>query len=213
MVANQHEVASTAAVAATGALRMSGADVERYNGSAWVKLTAYQAVKLATARTISLTGDASGSVAFDGSANVSIPTTIDPDSHKHERPLAVFGGNSVSAPNGGWSGLNVTNVWYDNTGIVSGQSARLTPSGWWLVTASVWFTDNPTGQRILEIWGLDPNIAWRSGGASDGAGRWARTSVGSQWSDGSKTAQAVVWQNSGAAITVNEWTMCAMWVA
>lgn len=41
------------------------------------------ASKLATARTISLTGDASGSASFDGSANISIPVTIANDSHTH----------------------------------------------------------------------------------------------------------------------------------
>ena len=38
---------------------------------------------LTTARTISLTGDATGSVSFNGSANVSISTTVVDDSHGH----------------------------------------------------------------------------------------------------------------------------------
>ncbi|GAL22927.1 phage tail fiber protein [Vibrio maritimus] len=41
------------------------------------------ASKLATARTISLSGDASGSVSFDGSANASLSVTIADDSHNH----------------------------------------------------------------------------------------------------------------------------------
>ena len=41
------------------------------------------ASKLATARTITLTGDATGSASFDGSANISIPVTIANDSHTH----------------------------------------------------------------------------------------------------------------------------------
>ena len=41
------------------------------------------ATTLATARTISLTGDVSGSASFDGSANVSITATIADDSHNH----------------------------------------------------------------------------------------------------------------------------------
>lgn len=41
------------------------------------------ATKLATARTISLTGDVTGSVAFDGSGNVSITATVADDSHNH----------------------------------------------------------------------------------------------------------------------------------
>jgi hypothetical protein len=42
-----------------------------------------QAAKLQTARTITLTGDASGSVSFDGSANASITVVVADDSHVH----------------------------------------------------------------------------------------------------------------------------------
>lgn len=41
------------------------------------------ASKLSTSRTITLTGDASGSVEFDGSQNVSIDVTVADDSHNH----------------------------------------------------------------------------------------------------------------------------------
>jgi YVTN family beta-propeller protein len=41
------------------------------------------ASKLQTARTISLTGNVSGSVSFDGSANATITTTVADDSHNH----------------------------------------------------------------------------------------------------------------------------------
>ena len=41
------------------------------------------ATKLATARTISLTGDVSGNTSFDGSDNVSITATVADDSHNH----------------------------------------------------------------------------------------------------------------------------------
>ena len=44
---------------------------------------AVSASKLATARTITLTGDVSGSTSFDGSGNVSITTTVADDSHNH----------------------------------------------------------------------------------------------------------------------------------
>jgi hypothetical protein len=44
---------------------------------------AVSASKLATARTLSLTGDVTGSVSFDGSGNVSMTTTVDDDSHNH----------------------------------------------------------------------------------------------------------------------------------
>lgn len=41
------------------------------------------ATKLTTSRTISLTGDVTGSVSFDGSSNVSITTTVVDSSHNH----------------------------------------------------------------------------------------------------------------------------------
>ena len=46
--------------------------------------TADAALKLATARTISLSGDASGSASFDGSANVTITVAVANDSHTHD---------------------------------------------------------------------------------------------------------------------------------
>ena len=63
-------------------------DIYRWSGSAYVKVsdavsTADQATALATARTIALTGDVTGSTSFDGSANVSITATIADDSHNH----------------------------------------------------------------------------------------------------------------------------------
>jgi hypothetical protein len=51
-----------------------------YNGTEWENGPAGSALKLENARTISLSGDVSGSVMFDGSASVSIPTTIQPNS-------------------------------------------------------------------------------------------------------------------------------------
>ena len=55
------------------------------------------ATKLATARTITLAGDATGSVSFDGSSNASINVTVVNDSHTHTfanvtgRPTTVSG--------------------------------------------------------------------------------------------------------------------------
>ena len=45
--------------------------------------TATSANKLASARTITLSGDVSGSVSFDGSSNVTVSTTVADDSHNH----------------------------------------------------------------------------------------------------------------------------------
>ena len=46
--------------------------------------TATAALKWATSRTLTLTGDVSGSQAFDGSANASLSVTVADDSHLHE---------------------------------------------------------------------------------------------------------------------------------
>jgi hypothetical protein len=51
------------------------------------------ATTLATARTISLTSDVTGSVSFNGSADVSITATVVDDSHNHTN-FTVFGGVS-----------------------------------------------------------------------------------------------------------------------
>ena len=45
--------------------------------------TADAAVKLATARTVSLTGDATGTALFDGSADLTLVVAVKDDSHNH----------------------------------------------------------------------------------------------------------------------------------
>ncbi len=60
--------------------RWTGTAYTLLSGSA---LTSDSSTKLTTARTITLSGDATGSVAFDGSANVSITVVIADDSHAH----------------------------------------------------------------------------------------------------------------------------------
>ncbi len=66
---NTAQIATTAFVAAALASGVSG--------------NAATASKLQTARTISLVGDVTGSVSFDGSTNVSLTATVDNDSHQH----------------------------------------------------------------------------------------------------------------------------------
>ena len=53
------------------------------NPQATISGNASTANKLATARTITLGGDCSGSVSFDGSANVTLTATVKDDSHSH----------------------------------------------------------------------------------------------------------------------------------
>ena len=54
-----------------------------YAGSSSAGGAANSAAKLSTARTISLTGDVTGSASFDGSANTCITATIADNSHNH----------------------------------------------------------------------------------------------------------------------------------
>jgi|GEM_PF-3547899 len=49
-----------------------------------ISANAVSATKLATARTITISGDVDGSASFDGSANITITTTVDNDSHTHD---------------------------------------------------------------------------------------------------------------------------------
>ena len=49
-----------------------------------ISSTAAAATKLATARTITLSGDVTGSTTFDGAANKTITTTVGNDSHTHD---------------------------------------------------------------------------------------------------------------------------------
>lgn len=53
------------------------------DGKLGATASAASAAKLTTARTISLAGDASGSVSFDGSANATITVAVADDSHNH----------------------------------------------------------------------------------------------------------------------------------
>ncbi|WP_081955329.1 carbohydrate binding domain-containing protein [Pseudomonas lutea] len=63
----------------TGVVSLSAADV----GALASGGTAVAATKLATARTIAVGGDATGSASFDGAGNISIPIVVLDDSHNH----------------------------------------------------------------------------------------------------------------------------------
>jgi hypothetical protein len=63
-------------------------DIYRWSGSAYVQIndavsSADQATRLATARTISLGGDVTGSASFDGTADITITAAVADDSHDH----------------------------------------------------------------------------------------------------------------------------------
>lgn len=61
----------------------AGTITANLSGNATTSTTATTANALTTARTISLAGDVTGSVSFDGSTNVSITATVADDSHNH----------------------------------------------------------------------------------------------------------------------------------
>lgn len=71
-------------------------------------ITAGTAAKWATARTLTLTGDVTGSVSFDGSGNISLTTTVGNDSHSHSNYLPLSGGtmtgniNRAAYKGGAW---------------------------------------------------------------------------------------------------------------
>lgn len=91
--------------------------------------------KLATARTISLTGRVAGSVSFDGSQNVSMSTTLN----------GVVTNYSATIPNSGWSGSAAP---YTRTITVSGMLATDTPIAD-VVCSGTYSTD----QTRIEEWG------------------------------------------------------------
>lgn len=82
------------------------------------------ATKLATARTISLTGDVTGSGTFDGSNNLSITTTVSDDSHTHNRIISngthaeAASSTNATSPTEGMlhtNGLYMTQNYNDST--------------------------------------------------------------------------------------------------
>lgn len=111
--------------------------------------------KLATARTISLTGDASGSATFDGSANASITVVVNDNSHNH---------SSISTQSVvDWNTAQTNGFW-------QGESKPNAPE------ASGWFW----GYRMQHGGGYGAQIAVKNGGNriyfrsqdTNGAGNW-----------------------------------------
>lgn len=85
-------------------------------GNAATATTATTATKLATSRTISLTGDVTGSVSFDGSANASITATVADNSHSHTIAnitslQATLDGKAASSHNHDASHINAGTLW------------------------------------------------------------------------------------------------------
>lgn len=92
-----------------------------------ISANAVSASKWATARTITLNGDASGSVSIDGSANVTLTVAVADDSHSHafanltSKPttLSGYGITDAVAANSPITGATKTKITYDSKGLVT----------------------------------------------------------------------------------------------
>jgi hypothetical protein len=93
-----------------------------------ISATAAAATKWATERTITLAGDASGSVSIDGSTNVTLTVAVADDSHAH-----AFA-NITSKPTT-LSGYGITDAVAANAAITAGTSTKITYDAKGLVTA------------------------------------------------------------------------------
>lgn len=82
-VDNTDAVASVAGRTGNVVLTKTDAGLANVDNTADNVKNVLSATKWTTARTLSLTGDVTGNVSFDGSANVNITTTVADDSHNH----------------------------------------------------------------------------------------------------------------------------------
>lgn len=99
---------------------------EKYNGTSWVAMASSYAIDitgkaaaLSTARAITLTGDASGTANFDGSAGISITTTL--------------GNSGVTAGSFG-SGTAIPAITVDAKGRVTSVSTNTVTPAWTSIT-------------------------------------------------------------------------------
>jgi len=101
-----------------------------------ITATASNATKLATPRTISLTGDVTGSVSFDGSANAAITAVVGNDTHTHTWANIVTKPTTFppSAHTQAWSTITGTPATYAPTAhtqawsTITGTPTSYTPS-------------------------------------------------------------------------------------
>lgn len=140
--------------------------LSRNDGSLQGNLHAEKSNRLDTARTISLTGGVTGSVAFDGTANVSLAATVPPNSHAHTianvtgLQTALDGKTNVRGHSNGTvtqiSNANLNDI--VESGIFMGSTMTNAPdTGWWYIqnmvhnanyVTQVAYRLNSTDQRI-----------------------------------------------------------------
>lgn len=143
----------------------SGGDVTISDGIISVN-NAATADKLSIARTISLTGDVSGSGSFDGSNNLSITTEVGNDTHTHSFLARRGSDNTITSitadTTSGWGAYSTSVHWYSQLGQLTDQ-----PSQYGYV-ANIGY-----GVEVQQLWFSAPGggIYYRGG---NGAG-WSRT--------------------------------------
>ena len=112
--------------------------------------------KWTTSRTLSLSGDASGSVSWDGSSNATLSVTVNDDSHNHT--WNNIDGGSVN----GWSSLRVsTTHGYIDFGPANTSHAHI-------------YTDRPDFYFNKEL-KVNNNLVWNAGNDGSGSGLDADT--------------------------------------
>jgi hypothetical protein len=111
-----------------------------------ISANAASATKLATSRTISLTGDVTGSASFDGTANASITATVADNSHNHSSSSGNFTVNG---------NLNATgNIQKNGTSIYGLGVAQVTVSA--TSSFAYYLLDMPLGVNIYNLVAISP---------------------------------------------------------
>jgi len=98
---------------------------ESNNWGSWRKAAAGSADKWRTARTLSLTGDVTGSVSWDGSGNASLSTAVGNDSHNHDHSDGSFTVNGLLVGGIGAATTGGTLDWNHSSNARAGQGYTL----------------------------------------------------------------------------------------
>lgn len=103
------------------------------DGKLGVSANAVSASRLATARTLALSGDASGSASFDGSANATISVTVADDSHAHSISTVSGLQSALDAKQNASTAINTSNIGsqYVYYATVAGSASSATSAAYW----------------------------------------------------------------------------------
>lgn len=139
------------------------------------------AAKLTNARTVSLTGDVTGSGTFDGSSNLSITATVANDSHNHS--------NYVPYTSSFATGTNFNTITSSGFHRISNSNTNCPSGADWGQLLVI----HGGGDTITQIYGhySDGNLFTRSGNPSDVGGSGAWTSWKQIWVQGNSVTGAV----------------------